>query len=431
MKQVKEAAAKALKALMAQGAETASAQAVTTRRTELSAEGGKFTLLRTTLDHSLSLQAIIDGRRGTVSGNSFEEEAILSAAMDCLASARAGQSDAAWEMANEGQGSFLDGETGPDLDRLYTRTAELIDTVRWEYPKIILEQAVSLHVDQEAAYVNSNGAAYDSREGLYQVQLMFSGHEGEKSSSFNGGGFSAWNLDKPFLEQGSLRQSLKDAEQQIHTIQPEGKFEGTVIFTPDCLSEMLGELLENYAADGVLLDGTSQWKDSLGKQVMDKRVTLSARPFDPRVVGGERWTIEGFPSEDYDIIRDGVLKQFMLSAYAANKTWGKRAPNGSTNLVMAPGDTALADLIAGTKKGLLVSRYSGGSSNAGGEFSGVAKNSFLIEDGKLGPAVSETMIAGNLAGMFNQVAGISRETAEDGSGSLPWVAVEGITISGK
>ena len=134
MKQVKEAAARALQALTAQGAETASDQAVTTRKTELNAEGGKFTLLRTTLDHSLSLQAITDGRRGTVSGNSFEEEAISAAAKDCLASARAGQSDAAWEMAKEGQGSFQEGDPEPDLDRLYTRTAELIDTVHREYP---------------------------------------------------------------------------------------------------------------------------------------------------------------------------------------------------------------------------------------------------------------------------------------------------------
>jgi PmbA protein len=431
MKQVKEAATKALLTLMEQGAETASAQAVTTRKTELNAEGGKFTLLRTTLDHSLSLQAITEGRRGTVSGNSFEEGAIVAAAIECLASARAGQSDEAWEMAKEGQGSFLEGDQEPDLDKLYMRTAELIDTGHREYPKIILEQVVTLHVAQEGVYINSNGAAYDTGEGLYQVGLMFSGHEGDKSSSFNGGGFKTWSLDKPFITLGSLRQNLADAEKQIHTVQPEGKFEGTIIFTPDCLGEMIYELLVNYAADGVLMDGTSQWKDSRGKEVMDKRVTLSARPNDRRVIGGEHWTSEGYESKDYDIIRDGVLEQFMLSAYAANKTWEKRAPNGSMNLVMASGDTALDDLIAGTKKGLLVSRYSGGSSNAGGEFSGVAKNSFLIEDGKLGPAVSETMISGNLAGMFRQVGGISRETVEDGSGSLPWVAVEGITISGK
>ncbi|HPY94857.1 MAG TPA: metallopeptidase TldD-related protein [Clostridia bacterium] len=54
-----------------------------------------------------------------------------------------------------------------------------------------------------------------------------------------------------------------------------------------------------------------------------------------------------------------------------------------------------------------------------------------MENGQIGPAVSETMISGNLAGMLKHIRGISKETVEDGTGSLPWLAVDGITISGK
>ena len=45
----------------------------------------------------------------------------------------------------------------------------------------------------------------------------------------------------------------------------------------------------------------------------------------------------------------------------------------------------------------------------------MAKNSFLIENGKVGGAVTETMISGNLGRMLQQVRGISRETCADGS----------------
>ncbi len=431
MKREQDAAKAALEALKKEGAQVASAQAVTADTTEFNVEGGKFSLMRTTLDHSLSLTAIVDGRKGSVAGNSFEPESIKSAAADCVASARAAQADTAWELAREGEGDFNDGAFVPDLDQFFERTRELIDAVHREYPKIILEQVVADHAAVEAAYRNTHGVAYTKKSGKYQVNLMFSGHEREKSSSFNGAGVSADNLDTPFLDIGSIRQTLKDAQNQIHTSQPEGKFTGTVVFTPDCLGSMLYELLTNFVADGNLLDGTSQWKDSLGKQVADPRVTISMLPRDPAAVCGERWTGEGFLSANYDIIKDGVLSQFMLSAYAANKTGHRRAPNTSPNLFMKPGDQALADIIAGVKKGLLVSRFSGGSTGANGEFSGVAKNSFLIEDGKIGPAVSETMISGNLAGMLLSVEGVSRETVSDGSASLPWLAVGGITISGK
>ena len=64
-----------------------------------------------------------------------------------------------------------------------------------------------------------------------------------------------------------------------------------------------------------------------------------------------------------------------------------------------------------------------------GDFSGVAKNSFYIENGKIKHAVTETMISGNLASMLREVVSLSRETVEDGSSSLPYALFDGITVS--
>ena len=61
----------------------------------------------------------------------------------------------------------------------------------------------------------------------------------------------------------------------------------------------------------------------------------------------------------------------------------------------------------------------------------MAKNSFLIENGKIGPALSETMIAGNMADMLNRLRDISSEQVADGMMALPYMAFDGITISGK
>ena len=58
------AARLALSTLQNLGADEASAQAFTSRKTEFNVAGGKFTLLRTTLDHSLALQAFSGQRRG-------------------------------------------------------------------------------------------------------------------------------------------------------------------------------------------------------------------------------------------------------------------------------------------------------------------------------------------------------------------------------
>ena len=88
-------------------------------------------------------------------------------------------------------------------------------------------------------------------------------------------------------------------------------------------------------------------------------------------------------------------------------------------------------MIASVKNGLIVGGFSGGEPGANGEFSGVAKNSFLIENGKIGPALSETMISGNMADMLNRLRAVSSEQVADGMMVLPYMAFDGITISGK
>ena len=54
-------------------------------------------------------------------------------------------------------------------------------------------------------------------------------------------------------------------------------------------------------------------------------------------------------------------------------------------------------MVGGVRRGALVGRLSMGRPASNGDFSGVVKNSFLLRDGEVGPALSETMITGNVA----------------------------------
>ena len=421
----------ALDKLGQSGAQAYSAAAHTVEKREFNVDGGLFSLLRTTFDKHLDLVAIKDHRRGKVIINDFSKEAVNEAVNDCFASAEASAEDPAWQLASGEKRRFEQGAPQGDMEGLFNQSKALLQTIKADYPKVMVEQMIVMHEKTEGLYLNSLGAEYETLEGEYAVSLMFSGHDGDKTSSFNGDGLRTGSLDKPFIEMGSLRQTLKDAEDSIETTQPEGKFEGAVVFMPNCAQEVLSELLSNYAGDGVVLEGTSQWLDKLGKQVVDPRLTISLAPLDSRIVCGQKYMQDGEISRDYAVIKDGVLQQFMLSSYVANKTSFRRAPNDAGNLIVAPGDQTLDDIIAGIDKGLLVGRFSGGQPSSSGDFSGVAKNSFLIENGRVKGAVSETMLSGNLAGMLNQLRAISRETVADGSCVVPYIAVDGITISGK
>lgn len=421
----------ALTKLSQTGAQQVSCQAHTSQKREFNVDGGLFSLLRTTIDNRLDLTLIKDHRRGKVLINEFTTQAVDKAVQDCLASADSAEPDSAWQLYEGSQESFTLGAPQGDMDLLFQRSIELLDNIKRDYPKVMVEQMIVSHESAKGIYLNSLGARYETNEGDYSLSLMFSGHDGEKTSSFNGAGLSTQSLDTPLIELGSLRQGLSDAEKQIDTVATDGKFVGSVVFTPDCAGSMIYELLSNYVTDGVILDGTSLWKDKLGQAVADPRLTLRSAPLHPAIVCGERYTADGRLSEDYDIIREGKLNAFVLSSYVANKTGREAAKNSSLSLIVDAGEQSMEELIAGIDRGLLVSRFSGGSPASNGDFSGVAKNSFLIENGKVGSAVSETMISGNLAGMFERLRGLSKERVGDGGSLVPYIAVDNITISGK
>lgn len=417
---------------VAAGADKAYCSAAESEKREFNADGGEFSLMRTLFDRALTLTVIVGGKRGSVGVNRLDDDAVAKLVPDAMEIARAGEADEAFDIAPDmGEHEFVDGVPDGDTEKLFDRTEELLRTIGERHPKIIVEQMIVSHDRSRRVYRNTAGSCFRTLRGAYSVDLMYSAHEGEESTSFFSTGAAVTDLDTPFIELASIEKDLADVEAGLGPITLEGKFEGTILLPPGCLGSFISDIAGNFVSDMALLDGTSIWKDSLGETVADSRITIKVDPLADEVVCGERYTSEGFLSEPYWFIKDGVLESFMLSLYAANKTGRERAKNASFSLMMEPGDTALDDIIAGIERGLLVGRFSGGEPGASGDFSGVAKNSFLIEGGKITKPVSEVMISGNLAAMLKNVRGISRETVSDGGGVLPYAAFDGITISGR
>lgn len=432
MEQLKSVATKALTALQANGADKAQCDVGYTVTHEFNVDGGEFSLFRTLFDKHLTLTALKEGKKGVVRQNRYDDDTVNALAAECLMTAESSVPDPAWDFAPVTENhDFVYGAVASDNEKLFARCQELMKDVAERYPKILMEQMIVTHKEVGSVYANTNGVCHSEHCGYYEVSLMYSAHEGQKASSFFGGGFRVYDLDTPFIEQSTVAKDFADVEKQIETSSVEGKFEGVMLLPPSSLNEFLYYTLASFTGDGALLEGTSPWKDSLSKEVADPALTVSVAPLDDRIVCGERVTGEGFTSENYDVIRDGVLTQFMLSHYVANKTGQKRAPNGSMSLLVKPGEKKLEDIIASIDRGIVVGRFSGGQPSSNGDFSGVAKNSFLIENGKVTKALSETMISGNLADMMKNVRAISDDQITDGASVLPYAAFGGITVSGK
>ena len=432
MTDIKRIAEKTKQLLTDAGAQKAQYTVTEKEKHEFNVDGGEFSLFRTLFDRSLSLTAYKDQKKGSAFTNQFDDAAIEGAVADCIKSAESGVSDEAFDIA-PGQENrvFRDGAYEPDIDLFFERARELMDDIRKKHPKILMEQMIVTHDKIHSIYQNTNGTEFEVYEGAYSVSLMYSAHEGEATTSFFGSDIYTDKLDRPFIELGSLEKDLSDTEAQLSTVPMEGKFDGVIVLTPGSLGEFLGSIISNFASDNVILEKTSIWLEKLDRQVADERLTISMCPGDSRIVCGQRYTQDGFLAEDYDLIKNGVLKSFLLSLYVANKSGFAPARNTSFSVIIENGDTSYEDMIRQIKKGLIIGRFSGGQPGINGEFSGVAKNSFLVEDGQIRGAVSETMINGNLADLLNNLVAISKETMANGNTVLPYMAFDKVVISGK
>jgi PmbA protein len=164
--------------------------------------------------------------------------------------------------------------------------------------------------------------------------------------------------------------------------------------------------------------------------------SLAGRP------GSGSFDREGVAPRSLPLIERGVLRSFLYNtreARAAGRerstghaSGGSRNPPGigPSNLLVAAGPLAEAQLVAEVERGILLNRFSGNTDPVSGDFSGVAKGSYLIERGTEPVPIQETLISGNLFELLEALSGVARERRWiDGSVLAPALRLEGVSVT--
>ena len=405
---------------------------VRTEKQELNVENGAFKLMRTVFNNYASIQVFEGSRMGSASGNDLSEEALEKLIEDGMEGAKASPEDSCHDFAPyQGKEVFRLGVYEPDMDRFIERLKEFLEDVKREYPLVNVMASVAAFDRSHWISRNSNGTEFESSGGNYSFTIEICAKEGDRSTGIDYTGFKCEDLDTPFIERADIRRCLDSVSKSLHPESLEGKFEGTVVMAPQCAFIFYGMLLGNYICNHVVIEGTSLWLDKVGEKVVSEKLTAALDPFDARIVCGERATQDGFLSEKVTLFEKGVLKTHWLNLYAANKTGRPVIKNTGDDHIIEAGNQSIDEIIASVDKGILMGGFSGGQPGTNGEFSGVAKNSFLIENGKITKAITETMVNGNLGEMFGKIRDISKEQVCFGSCVVPYMAFDGIIISGK
>jgi PmbA protein len=421
-----EVADLALAQMRAAGFEHAQVTAAHTLLNELNVNHNEPSLLRSTDSRKLSLMGIVDGRMASTEVADLEPEAVRARIAGLFADAASAPQDAANAVSSGQHKRVVKGPQEPDLDALASKMSELLAFRERETPKMLVDEADAKHTLYRWHTLTSGGSELGGSVGWYGLGVFGTARDGKQSSSFNYTGGDTDDLAQaPAPAFFGIDEMMRETVRQIRTEPLGGKFVGDVVLTPNAVASLLA-WLQGQLSDMQLIAGSSLYKDSVGQAIASPLLALRSR-FD--APGVAPVSADGFAAAPVEVLRAGKLLTLTPSLYGSRKTGLPHVPVAAAGWEIAAGEQTREQLLAGVARGAVVGRLSMGNPAANGDFSGVIKNSFSISDGKVGAALSEVMVSGNMARMLQDVVGVSRERIDSGGLLLPWIRIGNMHFS--
>jgi PmbA protein len=422
---LQDLAAQALGLMRHAGFDDAQVTAVHSKLDEVCIAHNEPSMLRSTDARKLMLLGLVDGRVASTELARIDGDAVRDRIASLFADAKAAPHDEANAVSSGQHARIVQGPQESDRDLLAAKVSELLAFRAAATPKMMVDEGSAKHAWQRWHTLTSRGSDLAASVGCYSIDLFGTAREGNKSSSFNGTGGTADELaSRPAHEYFGIEGMLRDTERQIETAPFAGKFVGDVVFTPNAVSDLLGWLF-GQLGDTQLIAGSSLYRESVGQAIASPLLTVRSRFDAPGVAA---ISADGFAAPPVTLVENGKLLALTPTLYGSRKTGLSHVPVAD-GWEVAAGATPLADVVGGVKRGAIVGRLSMGNPAANGNFSGVIKNSFAIEAGEPGQALSETMITGNMAQMLRDIVAVSREVIDGGAQRLPWIRIANLHYS--
>ena len=428
---------KALSRSRALGANSAEADISTGGGLSVNVRMGQVETIEHQRDKSLGITVYMGKRKGSASTTDFSAKAVeatVNAA--CTIAGNASEDDCAGLIDPE----FLAKQV-PDLDLCH----------RWD---ISPQEAIELAIECEDAarqtdqrLTNSDGALVSTYTGSHLY--------GNTNHFVNGWDWSSHNIDCAVIaeENGKMQRDgwyTKARDQRdldnVKTVGEEAARRtlarlnarkistrsAPVIFEAP-VARGLFSALTTAISGGALYRRASFLLDKLGEQVFAPQVQIEEQPHLLKQLGSAPFDNDGMATGRKQLIRDGVLESYVLSAYSARKLGLPPTGNagGVHNLMVQVSEQDLEALIRQMDTGLLITDMIGfGVNQITGDYSRGASG-FWIERGELQYPVEEVTVAANLADMFKQIVGISNDVDNRGNIKTGSVLIENMTIAGE
>ncbi|MGK5094091.1 TldD/PmbA family protein [Deltaproteobacteria bacterium TL4] len=303
-------------------------------------------------------------------------------------------------------------------------------------PKLKSEQAYYSDTLSHSVYADSNGFIDGITKTLYSLGVTAFA-EDQDSNGLNSARkqTDGWYSCTRFYHQLEPLEHIAEKTcervlRKLGAVKPKSQ-ELAVVFSPEMARSFLGSLSSAMMGDNIFRKN-SFLVDRLGTTIATKAVQLQDEPLLAERLGSRYYDGEGVRAKPLTLLEEGILQNYMLSTYSANKlgmtTTGHS--NGTSNLVLIPGNYSEEELIASTPEGLYLTFMSGQGANiTTGDYSRGAQG-LMIRDGKLAESVQEFTIASTYLNILNNIHMIAKDIDLRSSILSPAFKVEKMAISG-
>ena len=279
-----------------------------------------------------------------------------------------------------------------------------------------------------SAMINSNGLFAYNQSTNVDFTVTMRTNDGTGSgwvtrdyndiSKFDASEASKIAIDKAVMSKGA------------QAIEP-GKY--TVILEPAAASDLLQNMFSSFNArsadEGRSFMSAQGGGNKLGQKIVDERVTIWSDPLHPDVPTST-WNGEGMPLKKTMWVENGVVKNLAYDRYWAGQQGVDPVPFPS-NAIMAGGDESLEDMIKGTKKGILVTRfwYIRSVDPQTLLYTGLTRDgTFYIENGQIKFPVKNFRFNESPIIMLNNLESLGKQVRVDGN-LIPYMKIRDFTFT--
>ena len=348
---------------------------------------------------------------------------------------------------------------GVDLGAKTRLLAEIDAYARGRDPRVKQVMASLSGVWQAVQIIRADGRRLADIRPLVRLGVSVVVGEGDRmetGSSGSGGRMAYDRYTDPAHWQKEVDEALRQALVNLGAV-PAPAGEMVVVLGPGWPGVMLHEAVGHGLEGDFNRKKTSAFSGMIGERVASRGVTVVDDGTLPDRRGSLTIDDEGTPTNCTILIEDGILKGYIQDRMNARLLGAAPTGNGRrqsfghapmprmTNTYMLAGDRDPQEIIASVDRGLYAVNFGGGQVDiTSGKFVFSASEAYLIENGKIGPAVKGATLIGNGPDALTKITMIGNDLALDhGIGTCgkdgqsvpvgvgqPSLRMDGLTVGG-